>query len=382
MPHPELQRRRIHPGQVELPLQRRVNAVAVPAPPAEPTAAAFRPHLRRHILAIELHQRIPLLQAHHIVPRRKLRLRSRYLKLAAHMAHPAQSHTPPRISICVQAVVIACIGKFFQSAVQKIRHHPILKHISKGLAEPGQETLHAVHAVQRLARKLRQTVNAAVMLQQILHEQGRAAIVRNRVARLIWPEVQLRFRMPQKYVHEARIVTCKLRRHFRHPFVHPHILAQVQVPVHRMLELMRQHAEILSAARSQPVAVHHNHLALVAARMSRAGIRIARREVAGRRDERRMQHRQARIAVNARLPYIADGIHYHRANLPLEYFRRPLKLLRREFRILIRVPVSVIAHRKQPRLYRIDAPLDEVRHEELLPMSHIAAVRVRRQRAR
>ena len=220
------------------------------------------------------------------------------------------------------------------------------------------------------------------MLRQVLHEQRRAPIVRKCVAWLVRPEVQLRLRPLQEYVHEARLVPRDLRSHLRHALVHPHILALVEVPVDRMLKLMRQHAEVFLAARSQPVAVHHDHLALVAVRMSRTRVRVARREVACRSHKRRMQHRQARVAVNARLPYIADGCHNRRANFALEHICRPLKLLRGQFRLLVGVPVCVLAHGKQLRIHLVHAPLDEVGHEEPLAMSHIAALRIRRQRAR
>ena len=342
---------------------------------------ALRPHLRHRRLALELHRRVPLRQPHLIVPRRKLRLRGRLRELAVHTLHPVQPHAAPRVTVHVQLVIKACLSTPVQFAVQKIRHSPVREHIREAHSVLRQVALHAIHAIQRFARKLRQHIIAAVMLRNVLHEQRRPPIVRKRVARLVRPEVQLRLRPLQEYINEARLVARNLGRHLRHALVHPHILAQVLIPVDRMLKLVRQHAEVLPAAGAQPVAIHHDHLTLVAVGMSRARVRVARREVASRSHKRRMQHRQARVAVNARLPNIADGCHNRRANFALEHIRRLLEFLRRKLRLLIRVPVCVLAHRKQLRIHLVHPPLDEVGHEEPLAMPNIAAVQIRRQRA-
>ena len=262
------------------------------------------------------------------------------------MPHPAQPHAAPRVAVGVQPVIKVCISAPVQLAVQEVRHSPVREHVREADIVLRQVAGHAVHAVERFARKFRKPLIAAVMLAQVLDEQRRAAVVWYRVARLVRPVVKLHLRVLDKDVHEARLVPRNLGRHLGHALVHPHVLADVQVPVDGMLELVRQHAEVLPAAGAQPIAVHDYHLALVAVRVRGAGVRVAGREVARGSDERRVQHGEARVAVNARFPYVADGVHDWRADIRLEDFRSAFKLLRGQFRLFVGIPVCVPAHRK------------------------------------
>ena len=138
----------------------------------------------------------------------------------------------------------------------------------------------------------------------------------------------------------------------------------VQVPVDRVLELVGQDAEIGSTAGTQPSGVNVYHLPLVAVGVHPARVPVLGAEVAVDPVQWRVQDREARVVVHAGHRDVAEGARHRGVNPVLEYVRRRAQSVQIQTRLVVHVPVGVLAHQHEGRPDDVDLPFDQVGHPE------------------
>ena len=116
------------------------------------------------------------------------------------------------------------------------------------------------------------------------------------------------------------------------------------VEVDRVLKLVGYDGHVKVGTRRKRFDVHVDDLSLVAVRMDVGGERVGGPEVSGRAVELRVEHYEARVAVDARVPDVPECPDHCGPNTTLEDLGGLLQALLVEIHVVLYEPVGVVAH--------------------------------------
>ena len=305
-------------------------------------AVAPRTDLAHHRIALKADQGVALSEPQVYVASGKLGKPALNLAVDEHQLHVP--HTDPSVGVAEGAFVL----------IEVVGQHPVFEDLLEGLPVPGHVGLHPVDAVRLLSHQVFQALVTAVVTGQIAQEE-RGGAVMGPAAPESRPVVQLRAGVGQERPHKRGWISRQLRGDLRHPFVHPRVLTGVQVPMDRMLKLVRQHRKVEPRPRVKPSAVQVYHLSLVAEGVDLAGKLVPGAVVAVDRPQRCVQDGEAGIVVHPGIPDIADVPDHGGVYLVVEDLRGNPQVIDGKIKCVVDVPVGVLADDPESRRDRVTA---------------------------